>query len=57
MSAMALQINDVSIFLLHHLFRHTSEKISKHSVTGEFPAERASNAENVSIWWRDHAES
>ena len=24
-------------------------------VTGEFPAERASNAENASIWWRHHA--
>ena len=24
-------------------------------VTGEFPAQRASNAENVSIWWRHHA--
>ena len=23
-------------------------------VTGEFPAPRASNAENVSIWWRHH---
>ena len=23
--------------------------------TGEFPAKRASNAENVSIWWRHHA--
>ena len=23
--------------------------------TGEFPAQRASNAENVSIWWRRHA--
>ena len=23
-------------------------------VTGEFPAERASNEENVSIWWRYH---
>ena len=22
--------------------------------TGEFPAQRASNAENVSIWWRHH---
>ena len=21
---------------------------------GEFPAQRASNAENVSIWWRHH---
>ena len=24
-------------------------------VVGEFPAQRASNAENVSIWWRHHA--
>ena len=23
-------------------------------VTGEFPAQRASNAEKVSIWWRHH---
>ena len=23
-------------------------------VTGEFPAQTASNAENVSIWWRHH---
>ena len=23
-------------------------------VTGKFPAQRASNAENVSIWWRHH---
>ena len=26
-------------------------------VTGEFPAQIASNAENVSIWWRHHVES
>ena len=25
------------------------------SVTGEFPTQRASNTENVSIWWRHHA--
>ena len=25
------------------------------TVTGEFPAQMASNAENVSIWWRHHA--
>ena len=24
-------------------------------VTGEFPSQRASNAENISIWWRYHA--
>ena len=26
-------------------------------VTGEFPAQIASNAENVSIWWRHHAQN
>ena len=26
-------------------------------VTSEFPTQRASNAENVSIWWRHHARS
>ena len=25
-------------------------------VTGEFPAQRTSNAENVSIWWRHHVD-
>ena len=50
--------------LLNHLFRRRSGKTSKlrvtglcegnSSVTGEFPAKRASNAENVSIWWRHH---
>ena len=48
--------------LLNHLFRRKSEKTSKLRVTGlcegnslvtsEFPAQRASNTENVSIWWR-----
>ena len=46
------------------LFRRRSKKTSKlyvtglcvenSPVTGEFPAQRASNAENVSIWWRHH---
>ena len=50
--------------LLNHLFRHRSKKTSKLRVTGlcagdspgtgEFPAQMASNAENVSIWWRHH---
>ena len=26
-------------------------------VTGEFPAQMANNAENVSIWWRYHGEN
>ena len=51
--------------LLKHLFRRRSKKTSKlrvtgifagnSSVPGEFPAQMASNAENVSIWWRHHA--
>ena len=46
------------------LFRHRSKKTSKLRVTGlcagnspgtgEFPAQMASYAENVSIWWRHH---
>ena len=49
--------------LLNRLFRHRSKKTSKlrvtglregYSLPGEFPAQRASNAENVSIWWRHH---
>ena len=44
--------------LLNRLFRRRSKKTSKLSVTGtgtgEFPAHMASNAENVSIWWRHH---
>ena len=47
--------------LLNCLFRRRSKKTSKLRVTGlcernspvigEFPSQRASNAENVSIWW------
>ena len=50
--------------LLSGLFRRRSKKTSKLRVTclcagnspgtGEFPAQMASNAENVSIWWRHH---
>ena len=50
--------------LLNRLFRRKSKKTSKlrvtglsvgnSPVTGEFPAQMASNAENVSIWWRHH---
>ena len=51
--------------LLNRLFGRISKETSKlrvtglwvgHSpVTGEFPAQRAINAEKVSIWWRHHA--
>ena len=50
--------------LLSRLFRHRPKKTSKlhvtglcegnSLVTGEFPIQMASDAENVSIWWRHH---
>ena len=50
--------------LLNSLFKRRSKKLSKlrvpgpcegnSPVTGEFPAKRASNAKNGSIWWRHH---
>ena len=50
--------------LLNRLFRRRSKKTSKLRVTGlcagnslgtgEFSTQMASNAENVSIWWRHH---
>ena len=52
--------------LLNCWFRCSSKKTSKlrvsglcagnSPVTGEFPAQWASNPENVSIWWRHHVE-
>ena len=52
--------------LLNRLFRRRSKKTSKLRViglfagnspgTGEFPAQMASNAENVCIWWRHHGD-
>ena len=51
--------------LLNRLFKAQIKETSKlrvtglcegnSSVTGDFPAQRASNAENVSIWWRHDA--
>ena len=49
--------------LLNRLFRRRSKKTSARVTglcagnspgTGEFPTQMASNAENVSIWWRHH---
>ena len=50
--------------LIERLFRRRSKKTSELRViglcarkspgTGEFSAQMASNAENVSIWWRHH---
>ena len=57
-----VSIHDCS---LNGLFRRRSKKTSKvrvtglcaanSSVTGEFTAQRASNAENIFIWWRHYA--
>ena len=57
--------NNGRLDCLHkRLFRRRSKKTSKLRVTGlcewnspligEFPGQRANNAENVSIWWRHH---
>ena len=53
------------VCLPNHLFRRRSKKTSQlrvtglcegnSPVTGGFPAQTTSNAENVSIWWRHHA--
>ena len=37
-------------------FRVTGLCVGNSPVTGEFPAQRTNNAENVSIWWRHHAQ-
>ena len=64
MSALASQITSLRIIYSTVYSRHRSKKTSKlcvtglcegnSPVTGEFPTQRASNAENVSIWWRHH---
>ena len=64
MSAMTSQITSLSIAYSAVYLRRRSKKTPKLRVTGlcvgnspvtdEFPAQRASNTENVSIWWRHH---
>ena len=64
MSAIGSQITSLTIVYSVVYSRYRSEKASKFrvtglcegksSVTGEPPSQRASNAENVSIWWRRH---
>ena len=63
-SAMVSQIIRVSMDCSKGLSKHRSKKIPKlrvtglcgenPPVTGGFPSQGASNAENVSIWWRHH---
>ena len=64
MTALASQITSLTIVYSTVYSRRRSKKTSKlrvtglcsgnSPVTGDFPAQRASNAENVSIWWRHH---
>ena len=64
MSTMASQITSLTVVYSTVYSRRRSKKTSKLCViglcegnspgTGEFPAQRASNAENVSILWRHH---
>ena len=64
MGAMASQITNLAIVYStvysgadqrkHQSFRVTDLCVGNSPVTGEFPAQMASNAENVSIWWRNH---
>ena len=64
MDTMASQITSLTIVYSNVYSRRRSKKISKlrvtglceanSPVTGEFPTQRASNGENVSIWWHHH---
>ena len=64
MSLMASQITNLAIDYSTVYSGAESKKTSKLRVTGlcagnspgtgEFPAQMASDAENVSIWWRHH---
>ena len=63
MRAMASQITSLTInySTIHsgadqrkHLSSVSLAFVGNSPVTGEFPAQMASNAENVSIWWRHH---
>ena len=57
MTAMASQITGLTIvcstvYSRRRTREHQSSASGNSPMTGEFPAQRASNPENVSIWWR-----
>ena len=57
MSAMMSQITSLTIVYSIRRKHQSSGLCAQNSlVTGEFPAQKASNAENVSIWWRHHGD-
>ena len=63
MGSVASEVTSLA-FVYWTIYSGRSKKISKlrvtglcagnSPVTGEFPAQMATNAENVSIWWRHH---
>ena len=57
MSTMASQIARLTIVYLtvYSGVNQTKHQSSESPGTGEFPAQMASNEENISIWWRHHA--
>ena len=58
MGAMASQITSLTIVYSNVYYIKKSMSLAFVSpVTGEFPAQMANNAENVSIWWRYHGEN
>ena len=56
MGAIASQITSLTIVysIVYSKLRVTGLCEGNSPGTGEFPAQMASNAENVSIWWRHH---
>ena len=61
MGSMASQITSVTIVYStvysgadENQFRVTGFSEANSLVAGEFPSQRSSNTENVSIWWRHH---
>ena len=55
MRAIASQITSLAIVYSTVYSSRRSKETSMLRVPVEFPAQRTSNAENVSIWWRHHA--
>ena len=59
MSTMASQILASRLFIQAQIkellkLRVTGLCVGNSPVNGEFPAQKASYAENISIWWRHH---
>ena len=58
MSTMASQITSLTIvystFYSRRRWKKTSKLHDNSPMIGEFPTQRASNMENISIWWHHH---